>query len=136
MRRAGPFRYMTDGIINHTGFWVDNVTAGDTLISDGSTLAGWQTVGELRPIPIAGASLRLVAYDADHERARVTDVPLDGDNDGELTASQMSALRGTDADTLIAVVNHYEPTETIVTSAPYAPNVNGVLQSGGGTEAP
>lgn len=120
------FRLMTDGFVNQPGLWFDNVAIGSTPVSDGTTLDGWKTITEIRPISIAGISARVVAFDARGGRTTVADV-----RHGALTASQLSALRSAHADTVVAVVNHYEPTEKITSGAPYALTVNGVLQPGG-----
>jgi hypothetical protein len=126
------FRYMADAYVNHPGFWIDNVRVGATLVSDGSALTGWQTMTQIRPTPLAAISLRLVAYDTHRGRsASVVDVPLDASNHAVLSAAQLNALRGTHADTVVAIVNHYEPTEHINAPARYALTVNGVLQPGG-----
>jgi hypothetical protein len=125
------FRLMTDVFVNQPGLWIDNVMIGGTSVSDGSTLDGWQTFTEIKPIPIAGISARLVAYDRHHRRAGIVDVRLDSFNDGALTAAQLKILRDLRADTVVAIVNHYEPTERISQGAPYALTVNGVLQPGG-----
>ena len=48
------------------GFWVDDVTVGGTLISDGSSLAGWQSFTEMRPNTVAGYTV----YDRQHRDRR------------------------------------------------------------------
>lgn len=125
------FRYKTDSIVTHPGMWIDNVKMGSTLISDGSTLEGWQTISSYQIKTIPGIGLRLVAYTSDHKRAWVADVPLDATHHAELSENQLRRLVGPKAETVVAIVNHYEPTETIRSAAPYQLTVNGQLQPGG-----
>jgi Immune inhibitor A-like, MAM domain len=125
------FRYMADAFVNQPGFWLDNVAIGGTPVSNGSTLDGWRTPTQIKPVPVAGMSLRLVAWDSAHRRAGVIDVRLNSSNDGTLTASELKALRDLNAGTVVAIVNHYEPTEHVSQPAPYALTVNGALQPGG-----
>jgi hypothetical protein len=48
------FRIFNDAGVHFTGFWVDNVAIDGTAISDGSTLAGWQSATEYNPIEVEG----------------------------------------------------------------------------------
>ncbi|MGH3444773.1 MAG: choice-of-anchor J domain-containing protein, partial [Nocardioidaceae bacterium] len=41
------FRYMTDGAAVYPGYWIDNVKVGDTLVSDGSSLDGFQSATQV-----------------------------------------------------------------------------------------
>lgn len=125
------FRYLTDSSETRPGLWIDNIRTGVTLVSDGSTLTGWQTISAYQIQKIAGIGLRLVAFTADHEQAWVADVPLDADRHGSLGPDQLRRLLGTKAETVFAIVDHYEPTETIPIAAPYRLTVNGHLQPGG-----
>ncbi|MFG2668489.1 hypothetical protein ACGFY6_30160 [Streptomyces sp. NPDC048387] len=125
------FRYRTDTIESRPGLWIDNVRSGGTLVSDGSSLTGWQTISSYQIKKIPGISLRLVAYTDDHKRAWTADLPLDADNRAVLDERRLRRLVGTRAETVFAIVNHYEPTETIQQAAPYRLTVNGVLQPGG-----
>ncbi|MFD8143906.1 choice-of-anchor J domain-containing protein [Streptomyces sp. NPDC059708] len=125
------FRYRTDAFFNEAGMWIDNVRSGSTLISDGTTLTGWQTISSYQIHKIPGISLRLVAYTDDHKHAWTADVPLDTDHHAVLAERRLRHLLGTRAQTVFAIVDHYEPTEMIKSAAPYRLTVNGVLQPGG-----
>jgi hypothetical protein len=126
------FRYMSDGFVNEPGYWIDNVASGATLVSDGSTLTGWQTIDAFQPpTRVAEVSVRLVAFTNDHEQARVIDVPLDAQNRGRLSDDQLTTLRAMRAQTVLAIVNHYEPTEKLRSPARYQLTVNGTIQPGG-----
>ncbi|MFC6986988.1 choice-of-anchor J domain-containing protein [Streptomyces cirratus] len=125
------FRYLTDSSLTFPGLWIDNVKAGATLVSDGSTLTGWQTVSAYQIKKIPGISLRLAAFTADHKQVWTAEVPLDGDRHAALGPDQLRRLLGTRAETVFAIVDHYEPTETVLAPAPYRLTVNGVLQPGG-----
>lgn len=125
------FRYVTDSSVTRPGLWIDNLRAGATPVSDGSTLTGWQTISSYQIKRIPGISLRLVAYTADHKQAWAADVPLDADHHASLGREQLRRLLDTRAETVAAIVDHYEPTETVLAPAPYRLTVNGVLQPGG-----
>jgi len=125
------FRYITDVNTGGDGWWVDNVRLNGTLISDGSTLSGWQSLTMLHPIPIEGYTVQLVAYTADHKKASVATLHLNSANDGAWNAKQLAKLVEKKADTVAAIVMYDEPTESIFDYAPYALRVNGVLQPGG-----
>ncbi|MFF4007037.1 choice-of-anchor J domain-containing protein [Streptomyces sp. NPDC001717] len=125
------FRYRTDAFFAEAGLWIDNIRSGSTLISDGSSLTGWQTISNYQIHKIPGISLRLVAYTGDHKRAWTADVPLDADRHAALDERRLHRLLGARAETVFAIVDHYEPTETIMAPAPYRLTVNGALQPGG-----
>ncbi|MFD5420514.1 hypothetical protein ACFWJT_21125 [Streptomyces sp. NPDC127069] len=125
------FRYRADSFTTNPGLWIDNIRSGSTLISDGSSLTGWQTISNYQIQKIPGISLRLVAYTDDHKHAWTADVPLDANHHAALDNRRLRRLLGADAKTVFAIVDHYEPTETIKSAAPYRLTVNGVLQPGG-----
>ncbi|MFE2252696.1 choice-of-anchor J domain-containing protein [Streptomyces lavendulae] len=125
------FRYVTDSSVTLPGLWIDNIRTGATTVSDGSDLTGWQTISAYQIKRIPGIGLRLVAYTADHEQAWAADVPLDADHHAALDRERLRRLLDTKADTVAAIVDHYEPTETFLAPAPYRLTVNGVLQPGG-----
>ena len=56
------FRYFSDSNTHGDGFWVDDVMIDDTLISDGSTLEGWQSATEFNPVEVEAYTVRLIAY--------------------------------------------------------------------------
>jgi hypothetical protein len=135
------FRNMTDtntqgnGIPIPPGFWLDDVTLGTTLLSDGSTLNGWQSATQARPIPVEGFTVQLVAYQrAGTSPVRIATVNLNGNFDATLNAGQLAGLlgQGNNADVIGAVVMYDESTESINDYAPYRLTVNGVVQPGGG----
>lgn len=125
------FRYLTDSSVTLPGLWIDNIRAGGTLVSDGSTLADWQTISSYQIKKIPGIGLRLVAWTADHRQAWTAEVPLDAERHASLGRDQLRRLLGTKAETVLAIVDHYEPTETVLAPAPYRLTVNGTLQPGG-----
>jgi hypothetical protein len=113
------------------GFWVDDVTLGGTLISDGSSLAGWKSATETHPNTVAGFTVYIVSMRTTKDRVTVKPLKLDGD----------FALKGFNyigkyvdqqADWVGAIVFYDDPTETSTQYAPYKLTVNGVVQPGGG----
>jgi hypothetical protein len=128
------FRYVTDTNTEGPGWWVDNVTVGGELVSDGSTLEGWSSATEIRPVPVDGFTLQLVAYASDGSRrpALLTRFELDGNFDVALGSLRPAITRlGRGYDVVGAIVTYDEPTESITQYAPYTLVANGVVQPGG-----
>ncbi len=132
------FRYITDAATVGDGFWVDNVTVGGQLVSDGTDLSAWQSLTQAHPVPVAGWTVQLVAY-GDGKKAYVGSLPLrynanrglwvaNADN-GDLTRL-VGNKRGTT--TVAALVTADDPTETSTAYPTYTLTANGVTQSGGG----
>jgi hypothetical protein len=127
------FRIFNDSSVHFTGFWVDNVTVGGVLISDGSSLDGWQSATEYNPIEVEGYTVQLVAYDsAGGGTAYLYELPLDATFHGALAEADVEAAIGTTADVVAAIVTYHDGTELVTQYAPYTLTVNGVEQPGGG----
>ncbi len=129
------FRYITDSGVTGGGFWVDDVSVGGTLISDGSTLDGWSSLTEVNPIEIEGYTVQLIAYEDDGSVAWIGELPVDDNFEGSLSGAELDAVIGTSAEVVAALVTYDESTELINKYAPYTLEVNGVVQPGGGAEA-
>jgi hypothetical protein len=113
-------------------FWVDDVAIDGTVISDGSSLEGWQSATtQYNPIDVEGYTLQLVAYDGAQTAARVFSVPIDGSFHGSLSGSALADAIGTSADVVSAIVTYHDDTELVTQYAPYTLTVNGVTQPGG-----
>ena len=113
------------------GFWVDNVRVGTTLISDGSSLAGWRSFSEVRPTTVENFLVRIVSIDSDTGKITVTELPLTA---GFTLRGRANVQKYIDkkADFVGAIVTFDDPTETVDQYAPYRLTVNGVVQPGGG----
>jgi hypothetical protein len=125
------FRYISDINTNGDGWWVDNISVGGTLVSDGSTLAGWQTYTQVSPLPVNGYTVQIIGYSDDHKTAGIISVPLDGSFDGSLSLGQIRSTFGPKVTTVAAIVTFDDPTETVTQYARYVLRVNGVVQPGG-----
>ena len=125
------FRYMTDPGVDLPGWWIDNVTVGGTLVSDGTSLAGWQSPTQVRRTPVAGFTVQLIAYKADGTAAWIKQLPLDANFDGSLSGAALQAAIGTSAETVAAIVTYDDRSESSDQYAPYTLTVNGVVQPGG-----
>jgi Immune inhibitor A peptidase M6 len=127
------FRYITDANTRGQGVWVDNIKIGDTLISDGSSLAGWQTFTQIKPIAVNGFTLQLVGYSSDGDKAFLARVPLDSNFSASVPGGLLAANLSRDpkVDVVAALVMYDEPTESINQYARYTLKVNGVTQPGG-----
>jgi hypothetical protein len=112
------------------GFWVDNVNADGTLVSDGTDLASWQSMTQVHPTPVAGWTVQLVAYDG-AGNAWYYNLPIDSSFHGSLNAAAIQAALGTTATTVVAIVTQDDPSETITDEARYTLTVNGTVQPGG-----
>jgi hypothetical protein len=126
-------RYLSDANTNGKGWWVDDVRVGEDLVSDGTTLTGWQTCTQLRPTPVAGYTVQVVGYSDVPRFGPVAhaEIELDGDR-GTLDARTLPrGVRG-DLSHVGVIVTYDEPTETVEQYAPYRLLVDGVLQPGGG----
>jgi hypothetical protein len=126
------FRIFNDAGVHFTGFWVDNVAIGGTVISDGSTLDGWQSATQYNPIEVEGYTVQLVAYDdPGHTEAHVFSIPIDASFHGVLTGADVVAAIGSTANVVSAIVTYHDGTELVAQYAPYTLSVNGVTQPGG-----
>jgi hypothetical protein len=127
------FRYITDANTRGTGVWIDNVQIGSTVISDGSSLAGWQTFTQIRPVSVNGYTVQLVAYQTTGNKtdAFATSIPLSRNFQGSLDEKAIKKLIGKKADVVAALVMYDEPTESINQYARYTLKVNNVVQPGG-----
>jgi hypothetical protein len=122
------FRYLTDTGVNEAGWWVRNITAAGTTLP--STLAGWQTITQARPEPVAGWTVQLVSYGA-KGAPHIHRLKLNGSAKGAVIGRQVRAALGRPATTVAAIVTYDDPGETSSQYARYALKVNGVTQPGG-----
>ncbi|HEU5044664.1 MAG TPA: choice-of-anchor J domain-containing protein, partial [Nocardioidaceae bacterium] len=129
------FRYVTDSGVNEAGWWVDDVKVGGSLVSDGSSLDGWQSATQAHPTPVSGYTVQLVAYDDAGTAAWVGTMPLtqgaDGDFHGTLSGTALHSMVGDSAQTVAALVMQDDPSETVDQYARYTLTANGVTQPGG-----
>ena len=124
-------RYITDANTRGTGVWVDNITVGGTLVFDGSSLAGWQTFTQIKPITVNGYTVQLVGYSADKKQAFVGTLPVNSNFAGTLSGTALESIIGGQARVVAALVMYDEPTESINQYARYTLKVNGLTQPGG-----
>ena len=129
------FRYFSDSNTHGDGFWVDNVAIDGTVISDGTTLDGWQSATQFNPVEVEGYGVQLISYDDSSGGAHVFSLPIDENFHGELlTAPEIADAIGPDAEVVAAIVTFRDGTELVTQYAPYALTVNDMLQPGGGAE--
>ncbi|TDV44835.1 immune inhibitor A peptidase M6 [Actinophytocola oryzae] len=121
-------QYISDGGVNEGGLLVDDITVGGTVVSDGSSLAPFDSPTEIHPNPVDNWNLRLVAYD---ERNQIAlQLEYNGKNKVQLGFLQLLVLSVFPK--VVAVVAYDEPTELVQQYASYKLTVNGVVQPGGG----
>ena len=125
------FRLVTDSSVSQDGLWVDDVAIDGTVLSDGSTLDGWQSPTQFNPIDVDGYTLRLVAYTDDHSRAWTHVVRLGAGFRGVIEGDALDQAIGRRADVVAAIVTYHDKTETVQQYAPYTLRVDGVLHAGG-----
>ena len=131
------FRYVTDSSVDGAGWWIDDVAVGGEALADGASLDGWRSPTEIRPVPVTGWTVQLVAYSTRRVRDRplvpafVTRLRLDGDFRGAMDRFKVLTRLGPFADVVAAIVTYDEPTEAGAQYAPYTLRINGVLQPGG-----
>lgn len=128
------FRYVSDANTNGEGWWVDNVMVGDTLISDGTTLEGWQTYTQIDPVPVAGFTVQVVGFNNYPRNSPVVYATMDLDESFSGTLDMGELLEGVEGDLKFigAIVTYDDPTETSDSYAPYTLEADGVVQRGGG----
>ena len=125
------FRYVTDSSVQGDGFWVDNVMVGETLVSDGSTLDGWQSLTEYNPIEVEDYTVRIVSYDRHRTAVQIANLPLGRGFHGVLTSRELAPRVANGAGIVAVVVTYHDPTESVNQYAPYRLRVNGLLLPGG-----
>jgi hypothetical protein len=126
------FRYMTDVNTEGNGWWVDNVMVGGTLIADGTSLDGWQSLTELVPVPLRSITLQLISYSsAGGGTAYVKRVVVQGGRSWSASGAKLQRFLGGSNDVVAAIVTYNDRTETVTQYAPYTLTVNGVTQPGG-----
>ncbi len=121
------FRYVSDGGVNEGGWYVDDVTVGGTVVSDGSSLTPFRSPTQISPTQVANWDVRLVGLDAVHHKALVQD--YNGQASFSLTRAQLKKFE--DYPMVVAVVSYDDPTEQVQQFANYALVANGVTQPGG-----
>jgi Immune inhibitor A peptidase M6 len=113
------------------GWFIDDVTVGGTIVSDGSTLDGWRSETQVNPVEVAGFTIQLVGYSADKKQVIVSRVPVGADLTADLSRGALQRLVGNHTDVVAALVSFDEPTEAVEKYAQYQLRVNGTLQPGG-----
>ena len=119
-----------NGELDPSGFWVDDITVGGTLVSDGSSLAPFKSLSETRPTAVSNFTVTLLSIDAKSKKITVKRFPLTGEFS---ISGQADVQKYIDkkADFVGAVVTYNDPSESVTQYAPYQLTVNGVVQPGG-----
>ena len=113
------------------GAWVDDVRVGGTLISDGSSLDGWQSFTQVHPNSVAGFTVTILSIETAKGKITVKQLPLTGDFDVHGQANVQKYIEK-NADFVAAIVFYDDPSESSTDYARYRLTVNGVTQPGGG----
>jgi hypothetical protein len=110
------------------GFWVDNVKLGTTVVSDGSSLTGWQSPTQVHPSTVSNFTVWILS--ANNKRITLRQLPLNSDFalKGKTKAEKYVDKK---ADLVAAIITYNDPAETSDQYAPYVLSVNGVVQPGG-----
>ena len=125
------FRHMTDPVFQEAGWWIDDITVGGTVISDGTDIGAWQSLTEVNPVDVHGFTVQLVSWDAAGTVVNVGKLPLGNGFDGTLEGAALDAIIGTTAENVGIIVTYDEPTEEVFDYAPYLLTVNNFDQPGG-----
>lgn len=136
------FRYLTDGAVNGngsgepSGWWIRDVKLGDTVITDGTTLAGGQSPSQVSPMKVADWRVQLVGWTLDGKTVRYADVALSKAHKASLNRNQLRRILGR-VDRVGVIVTVDDPQELANKNANYTLKINGALQPGGrGNTAP
>jgi hypothetical protein len=113
------------------GFWVDDVTVGGSLVSDGTSLDGWRSFTQVKPNTVSGFTVRIISMRTAKSKIMVRELPL---NAAFSLSGKANVRKYIDpqADFVAAIVFYDDPSETSAQYAPYQLTVNGVVQPGGG----
>jgi hypothetical protein len=133
------FRYITDPGMDLPGWWIDDVVVGGTVITDGSSLAGWRTPTQVRPVPVRGYTVQLVGYTAatlagpPGGTAFVHTLELGDGHETRLGPAALGELLGggRGVDVVAVLVMHDDPAERVEGYARYVLKANEVTQPGG-----
>ena len=119
-----------NGVLDPSGFWVDDITVGGTLVSDGSSLAPFKSLSQTRPTAVSNFTVTLLSIDSKSKKITVKRFPLTGEFS---ISGQANVQKYIDkkADFVGAVVTYNDPSESVTQYAPYQLTVNGVVQPGG-----
>jgi hypothetical protein len=121
------FRYVSDGGVNEGGLLIDDITVGASTVSDGSSLAPFDSPSEIKPVTVANWNIKLIGIDEQRQRAwQIEFNDRDSLQIGRLPLALLSAFPQ-----VVVVIAYDEPTEQYSQYAPYTLTVNGVLQPGG-----
>jgi hypothetical protein len=114
------FRYVTDSGVDLAGWWIDDVAVGGASIADGTSLAGWQSITEIRPVKVSGFTVQLIGYSTERpRRAFIHRLHLNKRFEGRLSDAALRRVLNGDYDVVAAIVTYDEPTELIAQYAPY-----------------
>jgi hypothetical protein len=114
------------------GFWVDDVAVGGAGVSDGSSLTGWQSFTQVKPISVENFTVYIISMKTGNKDSiKVKPLPL---TSGFEIKGKANVHKYVDkkADFVAAIVMYDESTESIGDYARYRLTVNGVTQPGGG----
>ncbi|MBL6275197.1 immune inhibitor A [Micromonospora fiedleri] len=121
------FRYVSDGGVNEGGLLIDDITVGGTLVSDGSSLAPFDSPSEIYPTPVANWNVRFVGLDEKNKIAYQYEV----NGKSSFTLGVVPTLALLTFPKVVAIVAYDEPTGQVTQYAPYKLTVNNVVQPGG-----
>jgi hypothetical protein len=112
------------------GFWVDDVKVGSTLVSDGSSLAGWKSFTETKANTVSGYTVNIVSINTAKKQVTIKPLRLNADFSVKGKAKVQKYV-DKKADFVGVVVFYDDPAETSFQYAPYELKANGVTQAGG-----
>jgi hypothetical protein len=121
------FRYVSDGGVNEGGLLVDDVTLGGAVVSDGASVAAFDSPTEIRATEVHHWNLRLIGLD--EKRKAALQLEFDGRGTVRLDPVRLAALKLFPK--VVAIVAYDEPTEQVSQYAPYTLTANGKRQPGG-----
>lgn len=112
------------------GFWVDNIRVGGTTVSDGTTLDGWRSPTQVKPISVAGFTVYILSIKSG-KQTQITVRKLKLTGFATPSSAKVDTYVKKDAAFVGAIVIYDDPTETSAQYAPYTLTANGVAQPGG-----
>ncbi len=115
-----------------TGFWIDDVKVGGKLISDGSSLDGWNSFTETKPNTVDGFTVWIVSIETKKKGGDISVKSLKLNSDFSIKGKvKIGRYVDKKADIVAAIVFYDDPSEGSFQYAPYTLVVNRVTQPGG-----
>lgn len=112
------FRYVTDPGSDEGGFWVRDISVGDTTLPSDS-IEGWQSITQVHPQQVPSWTVQLIGI-AKNGATWYHQLKIDKSFKGKISGSQIRKALGTKATTVAALVTMDDIGETLTKYGTYS----------------